>query len=157
MKKRDHSQLFQALANIGVIFGIVFLAIEIQQSNRIARATIEIELQDNYSSTNSAIYTDINLANLLVKCKHADVQLTEAEEEQAIAYVYQAVNNYLAVEQAYVNGLVAEATYAEIEDDARSYVNRYPGLVPFFRYMLDSLPAQSKSGVFQTLEELLAE
>ncbi len=157
MKKVDLVQMLQILANVGVIAGIVFLAIEIQQSNRIAKATTEIEIRDNWSSINAAIYSDPAIAELLVKCKSVDPKLTEVEKEQASAFVFQWVNNWLAIEHAYNNGMVTQDTYAEVNDDIRLLVGIYPGLVPFLVYMRDSIPSLSESNVFQTITELIGD
>ncbi len=156
-KKIDLAYTFQVLGNIAVFAGVVFLAVEIQQSNRIARASIEIEVQNSFSATNSAVYTDLALAELLVKCRDVDPNLTEAEKEQAIAFVFQWVNQQLAIEAAFDNGLLEQATFFATKDDARLLVEVYPGLRQFVRFMLDGLPANSQKAIFQTYEQLLAE
>ena len=45
MKKIDLGQSITMLANIGVIAGIVFLAVELQQNNELLR--VEVELSRN--------------------------------------------------------------------------------------------------------------
>jgi hypothetical protein len=67
-------------ANVGVIAGTLFLAVEIRQSNRIAIASIEIDVRSSFASINESIYLDSNFAELLVKIGDADAELTPAEE-----------------------------------------------------------------------------
>ena len=81
IKKFDRSFTIQIVSNIAVLAGVVFLAIEIQQSNRIARGSIEVEIQRGFESHNVSVYTDLALAELLVKCKEVNPKLTEAEKE----------------------------------------------------------------------------
>ncbi len=155
LKKIDLGQLLQILANVGVIAGIVFLAVEIRQSNRIAIATTEIEIRNNWAPINSAIYSDQNIAELLVKCREVDPILTEVETEQAIAFIFQWANSWLAIEEAYKNGMVSAETFATVEDDIRLVVEVYPGLIPFLRFMVDGTPSMSRSTVFQSIDRII--
>jgi len=68
------------LANIGVIAGLVFLVLEIQQSNRIAVAATEIEVRNSFSSINASIYTDPELSRLMVRLVDIDVDLALDED-----------------------------------------------------------------------------
>jgi hypothetical protein len=56
MRNVFSSQLIATLANIGVIIGLIFLVLEIRQSNRIATATSEIEIRTMFSELNEALY-----------------------------------------------------------------------------------------------------
>ena len=67
MKKLDLGSTVVMLANLGVIIGIGFLVIEIQQSNRIATAETEIEIRAQLSEVNEAFYAVPGMAALLVK------------------------------------------------------------------------------------------
>ena len=53
------------LANIGVLAGIVFLGLEIRQSNRIAMASAELSIRDHYFAHNQMVVTDDRVAELL--------------------------------------------------------------------------------------------
>lgn len=92
------------LANIGVIAGIVVLAVEIQQSNRIAIASTEIEVRNSFDNLNVAIFSDPNLTELLVRLSDVDAQVTPEEDFRIYAYVLSAINTWLGIEAAYANG-----------------------------------------------------
>ena len=88
-------------ANIGVIVGILFLAVEIRQSNRIAIASTEIDVRNSFASSNRSLYSDSDFAELIVKISDVDAQLTPAEEWRVYQYVLEGVNTWLAIETAY--------------------------------------------------------
>lgn len=61
MKKIDLGQTIQILANVGVIAGIVFLAIELQQNNELQRSSSRQALLDHDLSLveNGMAYADL--------------------------------------------------------------------------------------------------
>ena len=79
MKKLDSGQIVTLLANVGVIAGIVFLALEIQQNNALLSAqarTSRVEIQTNFQGT---VYENAELAEIITRASAND-ELTEAEE-----------------------------------------------------------------------------
>ena len=106
MKNINASQLVSTLANVGVIIGLVFLILEIQQANRIAEATTEIGIRSLISETNEAQYAVPGFSELLVKLKNQDAQLTEEELVRTSGYVYRLANAWQSIVVAYNNDLV---------------------------------------------------
>jgi hypothetical protein len=98
------------IANFGVIAGIVFLALEIQQSNRIAVAGTEISVRNGFAAINHSIYSDPNLSKLLVRLADVDDELTIDEDMRVYAFVQQLLNTYLAIETANDNNMLPELT-----------------------------------------------
>ena len=143
------------LANLGVIAGIVVLVIEIQQANRIAIASKEIEVSNSFASINESIYSDPILAELLVKLTAHNPTLTPAEEEQISSFVSRMHNSWYALDLAFVNGLVTTQSHNVIEDNVRAILEHYPGTAPYFREYIDSYPALSESHVNKTIERQL--
>ena len=78
MKKLDIGELVQTLANVGVLAGIVFLAIEIRQNNEL----MEAEARFNRLSVSREAYniqsTNRELAEIIVKANNNE-SLTEVE------------------------------------------------------------------------------
>jgi hypothetical protein len=151
------NQRLNLIGNIAVIAGIVFLAVELQQSNQIARASIEMEVKSNFAVINQSIYSDPALAELLEKCVVPDPTLTRVERRQLSAFVFQLVNNWLAIEEAFANSMVTQATYDSVEDNVRFILMTFPGMSSFIQEMLDSFPSFSEGDVFQTIQKQLKE
>ena len=85
MKRIDVGQAVNTLANIGVIAGIVFLAIEIRQNqalldegNRISQRTLEISSLNRFSEFRAQLAGDEQLAEIWIKGV-ADKELSEVE------------------------------------------------------------------------------
>ena len=79
MKKSDLGQTVSILANVGVIAGIVFLALELRQNNELirtdARNAQNVRIQDFVQQ----VYTVPGLAEIVLKIRKGE-PLTEVEE-----------------------------------------------------------------------------
>jgi len=85
MKKIDFGQTIGILANVGVIAGIVFLALELSQNNKLLRAQSGYNMYQNRASYREAIFHDPELAEFyyrLTEIKSAD-ELSPVERLRA--------------------------------------------------------------------------
>lgn len=85
MRKIDLGQTLNTLANLGVIAGIIFLAVELNQNNDFleleARATLSEYLQNGWDR----IASDPELVDIFIKDRNEE-ELTEAEEFRLNAF-----------------------------------------------------------------------
>ena len=65
MKKLDLGQAIQILANVGVIAGIAFLALQLQQNNRLLRAEAISAVLETRLSRQERVIAGVDLAALL--------------------------------------------------------------------------------------------
>ena len=79
MKKPDLGQTISILANLGVIAGIIFLAIEIRQNNELMNAAARDAQNSRIQGFAEQVYMVPGLAEILVKT-HNEEPLTEVEE-----------------------------------------------------------------------------
>jgi len=73
MKKFDFSQMIQIIANAGVIAGIAFLAIEINQNNQLLETQTSLILVENRTGFRDAIWSDRELAELAYKNRNGEL------------------------------------------------------------------------------------
>jgi hypothetical protein len=69
MKKIDVTQTITILANIGVIVGIAFLAVEISQSNRLARLQMRNDIAQTIVATSLTAGTDPIIPGLNLRAR----------------------------------------------------------------------------------------
>jgi hypothetical protein len=79
MKKIDVGQTIGILANLGVIAGIAFLAIEIGQNNELMQAAARSAQDERIQDYIEQVYMVPGLADIIMKA-NSGVQLTETEE-----------------------------------------------------------------------------
>lgn len=79
MKKIDLGQTITILANIGVIAGIFFLAIELQQNNRLLDAQVSYNLLLHRTRTSNEVYFNPEFAAFNFKVE-SDEELSPVEQ-----------------------------------------------------------------------------
>ena len=84
------NQALSVLANIGVIFGILFLAIELRQNNSLLETQERAAFSDRVSESNSLIATNPELAEALAKPSD---ELTARERVQRRAFRTRVLRN----------------------------------------------------------------
>ena len=93
MKKIDLGQSITILANIGVIAGIVFLAVELRQNNRVLSAQAQFNILQNRTSGISALSESTEVANFWTKVNR-DEALSDSERLRVKAYAMKAILNW---------------------------------------------------------------
>lgn len=146
------------IANVGVLAGIVFLALEIQQSNRIAIATTDLGIGEGFNSFNESVYEDKDMSVLLARAMSAEAEFSPDEEVALRLWLYVFLNTHVSAEIAYINGLATEETYEGNFRDARSVYQRYPGLHTILRGVVDNFLENAEDIEFVTyLDQLLTD
>ena len=131
-------KIVEIVGFLAVIASLLFVAYEIRQSNRIALGTTAYEIQRNWISINDAIATDEELAALLIKLGDENAELSALEQVQSAAYGRRFINTWIAVQEAYDNGLVSDAVYQIAIDDVRNVLSRRPKLKDSFKNFASS-------------------
>jgi len=125
MKKIDFGQTITTLANVGVIAGIVFLAVEIQQNNELLAAQARTARHEIRLDAIQAIYNNPELAEVIRKARSGE-PLTSTEEFMVERYQRQMLLNWQFVFVEYQNGLLDEQDL--IASAWRDAVETFPGL-----------------------------
>ena len=144
------------IANIGVIIGIVFLALEIQQANRIAIASTEIGVRNNWLQLNESIYANSEVAELWIKAADPNTQWSAIEEVRITTVINSLVNVWLSVETACTNEIAAQATCDEIRDEILFIIQVMPAAREQWRTVVARYPSLSQSSVFTAIKNALA-
>lgn len=150
-----------ALGEIGgavvVIATLVYLARQIRQSNQIAIASTEFHTRNCFNQFVDLVATDTGLAELLVKAADEKSEMSSAETVKLYHIVIRSLNQWLAVETAYSNGVVPAETHELIYDDMRTFLYTYPRVRTLCRQAIDNYPAMAPSRVFTHMSGLLAD
>ena len=144
-------------ANVGVLAGILFLAVEIQQANRIARASTEIDIRGAYGVLNEGLYSEeTGVAALFMKASEPDA-LSDEERFRLRAWLTQMVNQWVSIEIAYENEMAPEETFGVVLNDQEYAIESWPAVRPIFRQIVDSYGAIGDMEVIRSLDQKLRE
>lgn len=134
-------------ANVGVFAGLVFLAVEIQQSNRIAVGTAEAEWTQQAAEVNRSVVENEVTAMLVAKLSAPNSELTVAEEAQAKFFARQFTNLWTSAERLHENGLMGDASFDEAVLDVEVTLRELPGLARHIAYIMDVYKVQPGASV----------
>ena len=84
MTSKDLKQWLSLGANFGVIVGILFLAYELHQNNKLLTSQANLELSENRADANELMATDEGIARLLTEFDQS--KLTEIDRFQRERY-----------------------------------------------------------------------
>lgn len=128
------NQWLSLLANVGVLVGLIFLIVELNQSNRIAVYSAESTRRTQFLEMNTA---RIENPAIIAKLMNPGAEFTDVEWVQALYTARQQTNTWIDAENAVINGLLSETTYREIFNDIDVVIREMPGLIPAFEYLFE--------------------
>ena len=103
------------IANIGVVVGIVFLAIELRSNTASNRIAIEAVWSSNWVNINASVAQNLELAITIAKVEDGEV-LSRGEEVQVANYIRQVASQGAMMRRLYTQGF---ATRADVEEAHR--------------------------------------
>ena len=142
MKKIDLGQTISILANIGVIAGIVFLGVELQQNNQLLRNQARFVLTDNIHAGNRNRAQDAELMDVRVKAINGET-LSQAEILRLSADSSAVLANWVWEYEQYQLGLI----------DALPAYHRYIEEYPFFIEHYERVKEGLDPGFVQYMDE----
>ena len=145
------NQWLTLAASVGVIIGLIFLIVEINQSNRIASYAAEPSRRNQFIELNSV---GIENSQIVAKLQAGDMELSPPERAQALMMAKQLLNTWKDAEAAYDHGLLSDETFHPTIRSIKVTVQESPGLTPFLAYLVDVYKlADESSLVSQKLDE----
>ena len=108
MKIEKLNEWLGIAANLGVILGIVFLVIEINQSTKATAAAASDSVTSGYLELSLPIMTDTHTARIFALGLYQPESLTNEEAVQFSMYLRQLVNQHLRMRELARQGLYVE-------------------------------------------------
>jgi hypothetical protein len=154
MKRPTMRIAAEAAGIIALLVSLVFLALEINQSNKIAIASVSYDILSDYNEYHRQVLADPEVAEFISKLARADdTTLSPADEARAHAFVTIFINLWFAIQTAHDNGQLTDDGYRAYLEDARHALRRYPRAVPYFKASVESTPSLHELEIFQPIFE----
>jgi hypothetical protein len=134
MKKLDLGQSIQILANIGVIAGIAFLAVQIRTNTATNRIAMYQASSENWMQLNGELATDVGLNELLEKAFSGQT-LDSIEYRRFGAWVNQQLTHAAFVRRLFEAGLFSEVEFRLEFGSIRALAE-----VPAVRQFIETIP-----------------
>ena len=152
------------IGGVGVIATLIYLASQIRQntasvrqSNSIATANAEISVRGGYGLLCGMIIENTEVAEAFVQAQSEENDLDEAAKMKLQYFFIQMVNQWHAIEIAFEQGIIPQATYGVMFNDHRFMIETYPAIRPLLRNVLQGWPALSETASFKSVDKILKE
>ena len=156
MRKLDIGQWTVLISNTAVVAGLIFLIMELDQSNRISRYASENARRSQFIEINTSM---IEHADLYAKLQGNAQDLSATEKVKALMMARQLMNTWSDAQSAHDYGLLSDATLALTLVDISVSTREAPGLLPFIAYLHyrgdSNVEALTQSEVFRQIERVL--
>jgi hypothetical protein len=143
VKLDDLNKWLTLIANLGVLVGIIFLSMEINQSNRIAERDGRSDLVAEQSALEDFIIENTEMSALLVKLSEGSVELTSLEELQLNSFVQKLILHMADLYISYETGFLAGGALQRQIYGFGRIIERVPGIAP---YLAEEMRVQ---GIYQ--------
>jgi len=135
--KLDSAKLVEVVGVLAVVLSLLFVAFELQQSNRIAIGTAEYELLRDGNTVNQLIIENADLRTVMSKVRLSVSELTPDERAQVITYAFTQYSYWVAVLAAHEQSLVSDTFMSGTIVDVESNVQNTPGMDFAWKILLE--------------------
>lgn len=138
LKLSEYTDIMTLVANVGVLIGVIFLIVQIQQANQIASRDSRDGIVDSHIQNYGLFLENPDLATLLEKLSSTSPELTDLEKIQASLIAGNQFYVWSKTNVGATTGLLPEANELGQINLARDFIKTYPGLVPYIEDVLTS-------------------
>lgn len=142
-------------ANVGVLVGILFLSLEIRQSNRIAVNASAAEFRTQAQDINRSVFELAGDDQFIGKLLNLDAQLTDVELARATMFARSFLNLWAYADASYKNGLVDDLVYQASIADIDIIFDEFPGALPSFSYLAEAYDVRELAQDSEIWRELI--
>jgi hypothetical protein len=142
------------VASIGVLFGLIFLAVEVRQANTMAQAQMADAMVAGHNELNLAIVSDPQVARIFVVGLYEPDNLSDAEAVQFAALMRARVNQELRLRRMFELGFKSTE---ERQDEIRQIASMLstPGGALYLESIRDVFPADLLEDIQPLLGQVL--
>ena len=152
MKELTTRTVAEVAGIIALLASLVFLAMEIKQSNSIAVASIQYSIISDYNEYHRQVLSDPEMAEFVARMEVDDsTAFSPADEMRAHSFATQFINLWFVIQTAYDNGQLPEENFRAYVEDAAHMLRRYPRAVPYFKASILSTPSLHHLAIFQPI------
>ena len=129
MTNRHWRELVEIVGVVAIVAGLILVASELRQSNRIAAAQAELKIGESFNVLNQARATDSEFAKLFPKLEDPESHLITATDASQIRGIAMHLTNaQWAVHRAYKKELISRQVLDSYVSDFANTLEQWPGI-----------------------------
>ena len=142
----------EVLGAIAVIATLLYLGMQISQTNRIAKSSVARELQQKYSDVYTLIATNAEIRGLVTKLRNSNYIIeSEEEEEQLESFCLLLLGLWLSTGVANSQGQIEKNQYQVYCQDVEVKLSKWPGMRSQIETTLRKYPTTDAFEIFKPI------
>ena len=147
----------ELISVLAVVIGLLIVAYELRQANRIARAQTVMELSAAHNVLNTTRFANSEFASLHSLMRDPDqYEINEVDAWKITGVAYYLHNTLWSAQSAYDNGILSIDDLANYRNDLNVILEEMPGLIPDLMYIHKTQIGKRDAYVFEPLADLEA-
>ena len=153
MKSLPWRSLAEIIGVVSIVVGLILVALEIRQSNNIAKAEIVFNLAEQYNQFNTARFENSEVAQLSLMMQNPDdFEIAEIDASRIAGAAWHFANILWSSQIAYDNGLLGLDELTNYQSQMAWLLEYMPAMANEFVLMWNSSTAMHNTIVFRPLE-----
>jgi hypothetical protein len=154
MNRRNWRETVEIVGIVSIVASLLLVAWEIHRANRIAAASLEVQLQLSFAELQGARAITPDFARLFPKLGSPEGHLiTATEASQIKGLAMSMVEVYRAAQVAHDHGLLDDARLANYTSRLATMLETYPGLARYLAALHDADPEIRTMPVFRPVRD----
>ena len=156
MKPINWRILAEVVGVLSIVIGLMMVAWEIRQANKIARADIVMSLAEQYNQFNSSRFENPDVAELSNMLLNPDqFEITDTDRSRMAGAAWHFANILWSAQIAHDNGLLSEEDLATYQSHLAWMLEYMPGLADEFVFMWNTTGGMKGVYVFEPLKHYI--
>ena len=152
MKRLSVRDAVEIVGAVSIVLTLMFLALEIKQSNDVASYTAARELHDSFNQINLILAGDPTLAELWFRMNSEDANFSQSEQARIEAVARLLFNVWGSVHEAYESNLINEELYESMSKDVFVQMQAAPAAIPIWVEMIKDYPDRQSHPILAPIE-----
>ena len=144
----------EVLGAIAVFVTLVYLARQVNESNKLAKSTSAKDVMNGFGEVN-ALATQASLAKALSKMRVNGEEVSAEQDVQLRQYCLRLLNVYLQAEAAHKNDNLDDQNFELVKADIVAFLDYYPGSARIWTDILEAYPIAKDRVVMQGVRTAL--
>ena len=157
MTNRHWRELLEIIGVISIVAAILLLAAQVRESNAIAAAQTEIQVNEAFDLLQGLRASNPDFAKLFPKLEAPEAHLTTATEASQIrGMAWHIMNGLWSVHTAYENGLLSRSARDGLVADFAYSIQKWPGIRSHYIAIYENLGPRQGVDVYAPIAEYIA-
>ena len=142
----------QIISAITVVVSVLYLAVQIRQTNQISRSAVVSELQKKYIDFYNVVLSNEDLATLLAKLTDPDYKTESGPENQKLEILAMLTGSiWFSAQTSFDQGLITTETFKAYCEGVTARLEQWPAMRPYLLKMFRRYPSQAGKPIFQPI------